>query len=259
MRSQKDALRLTQEIMEKWYDLKPEVIYPYLDAHITWIGAADRQFFVGFEQVKEALEKTSGQMLPCFVTDQYYLIADSGRDFCVVAGRIVVTLKDEERLLSEPQRVTFIWKEKDGALLISHIHVSNNAAVVAPDEAFPLRASRHAYEFIMRRLEEDTDIVTLRASDSAIYRISRGCTLYLEAANEYMLVHTKTDTIRVHRSMGGVYRELFPDFIMIHRSLCVNPLYIRLIREYETVLTDGTVLPIARAKYRGVCEKFQSD
>ena len=252
--TQKKALELTQQIMERWYRLDTALLKENLDENASWIGAAEGQFFLGRPAVLDALENVCTQLMPCSVSGQTYRITDSGPDWCLVAGLITVTLESKEMVLREPQRLTFLWKMRNRKLFLSHIHVSNNAAVVAPDEEFPIKASRSAYEFLEEHISGGA--VTVMASDRSIYRIERGTVLYLSADNEYMIIHGQNGDIRLHRKLSDVMTEQFPKFLKLHRSYYVNPCYLRVIRAFEAELTDGTRLPIARERYAVLCKEL---
>jgi hypothetical protein len=253
---EKQALFLTQQIMERWYALDLDPVNAALDENASWIGAAAGQFYMGKRTVLDALQAVCGSLVPCVVSDQTYEVADSGADWCVVAGNIVVTLKTDDMLLREPQRLTFLWRQRAGELRLSHMHVSNNAAVVAPDEEFPIKASRAAYAYLSSHISKNA--VTVLASDRALYRIERETVRYLSAANEYMVIHTLSDEIRVHRRLTAVQRELFPEFLVLHRSCCANPSFLRTLRQTEAELTDGTRLPVSRERYAALCEQLNN-
>lgn len=251
---QKQALLLTQQIMERWYALDIAPVKAVLDENASWIGAAAGQFYMGKHAVLEALKKVCGDLLPCTVSGQTYEIADAGTDWCVVAGNIVVTLETKDMTLCEPQRLTFVWRLRDGQLRLSHLHVSNNASVVAPDEDFPIKASRAAYDYLSAHISEGA--VTVLGSDRTLYRVERNAVRYLSAANEYMVIHSENGDIRVHRKLSAVQSDLFPKFMAIHRSYCINPAFLRSVRQFEAELTDGTRLPVSRERYAAVCEKL---
>lgn len=146
------AILLTRTVMERWYDLDADFILPLLAPSASWIGAAQGQYYLGQDEVAEALRQVVAALRPCKLTNQHYDAAPLAADSCVVTGHIVVTLEEQDKLLTEPQRVTMVWYRQGDQLLLAHIHVSNNAAVVAPDEQFPIRASRSAYRYLQDRL-----------------------------------------------------------------------------------------------------------
>jgi len=253
---QKAALFLTQQIMERWYKLDTKPVKAALDENASWIGAAEGQYYYGRNNVVNGLDMVCGHMVPCTVSDQIYEIADSGTDWCIVTGNIIVTLETEDMLLREPQRLTFVWRLLGKDLRISHIHVSNNASVVAPDEEFPIKASHAAYEYLTSHIGNNS--VMVMASDRALYRIERETVQYLEADNEYMVIHCLSGEIRVHRRLHSVQQELFPDFMVLHRSYCVNPSFLRALRQNEAELTDGTKLPVSQVRYAALRERLGS-
>lgn len=248
------AVSLTQDIMSRWYQLDLKPVRAYIDDHVSWIGGAEGQFYLGREAVLKGLQLASSHMYPCALSGQTYQIADSGKDWCVVVGNIMVTLKTEKMFMHEPQRVTFVWRMNGKDLRISHMHVSNNWAAIGPDEDFPIKASRTMYEYLAKRISGET--VTVMSSDRTIYHIECDAVLYLSAANEYVIVHDRNEDIRVHQKLSKVYQELFPSFIPIHRSYCVNPNFLRSVSQYEAVLIDGTKLPISHERYASVCRQI---
>lgn len=202
----------------------------------------------------DGLELASSHMVPCTVSRQTCEIADSGTDWCIVMGNFGVTLKTEDMLLHEPQRLTFVWRMRGKDLCVTHMHVSNNMAAIEPDEDFPIKASRAAYNYFVEHISGGA--VTVLASDRSLHRIERDAVRYLLAANEYMVIHSESGDIRVHQKLGAVQMELFPGFLVLHRSYCVNPSHLRTIRQFEAGLTDGTRLPVSRDRYATLCEQL---
>ncbi len=247
---------LTEQVMERWYAGDLDFIYPYLDERISWIGAAADQFFVGREKVESALKQASESMTPCRITKQNYILVDHGADFCIVSGMICVEVLQKESLLQERQRMSFVWRQIKDTLKISHIHVSNNASLVAPDEDFPVKASRELYRYIKHKLAEEKDIITVHGTDAMHYRLNRALVIYIEAIREYVVIHYENQTIRVHERLKDVHSRLFPEFISIHRSYFVNPIYIYKFKPYELILQDGQCLPISRHRYSAVVESL---
>lgn len=251
---QKRALNLTQQIMEHWYALDLAPVKAALDENASWIGGAAGQFYMGKSAVLEGLQLASSHMMPCMVSAQTYEIADTGADWCIITGNISVTLKNESMLLHEPQRLTFVWRLRGADLRVSHMHVSNNMAAIAPDEDFPIKASKQAYEYLTKNINGGA--VTVLSSDRILYRLQRDAVRYLSAANEYMIIHSQKEDIRLHRRLGAVYKELFPHFLAIHRSYCVNPDFLRAMWQFEAELTDGTRLPVSRERYAALCAQL---
>ena len=246
------AIFLTRTVMERWYDLDADFILPLLAPSASWIGAAQGQYYLGQDEVAEALRQVVAALRPCKLTNQHYDAAPLAADSCVVTGHIVVTLEEQDKLLTEPQRVTMVWYRQGDQLLLAHIHVSNNAAVVAPDEQFPIRASRSAYRYLQDRLAEKEEMCTFCASDGTWHHVKISDVSYLEANNEYTLVCVESRTIRVHRQLGMLQLALFPHFLCIHRSYYVNQRFVRVLRPYEMELTTGAVLPVSRGRYKAV-------
>jgi two-component system LytT family response regulator len=98
-------------------------------------------------------------------------------------------------------------------------------------------------------------------SRSRIYFVRTGEIEWIEAAGNYVRLHTAGKRHLLRRTMGGLEAQLDPEqFLRIHRSTIVNLDYVRELRptfsgEYEVVLKDGTRLTLSRG-YRESLERF---
>lgn len=245
------AVERTQQIMEQWYCGNVQPLLEVLSEDASWIGAASGQSFYGRAAVEQALKNAEEDVPVCEVTRQSYRVASAGADFCLVMGRLTVTLQSESQLLRENQRLSFLWTlcAGDGKLLLTHAHVSNPAAFIETDETFPLRASSAAYRYIHSQLEKP-EYVQLEATGGALHHVDPRQVVYLEAAREYVILHCKDGNLRVHSSLRAV-QELFPQLVRIHRSYCVNPDYIKAVGsggQKQLFLCNGEKLPVARSR-----------
>lgn len=100
---QKQALELSQMMIEEWYRNKTDRLMTLLDDNVTWIGATASQFYRGKSEVTNALETISGEILPCNVSKASWYIADKGADWCLCIGKYIWTISDEK--LSEKNRI----------------------------------------------------------------------------------------------------------------------------------------------------------
>lgn len=77
---------------------------------------------------------------------------------------------------------------------------------------------------------------------------------WIEAADNYVRLHTRDDTHLVRETMKGMERELDPDrFVRIHRSAIVRVARVAALEprghgDHDVVLDDGTRLPLSRSR-----------
>ncbi len=63
--------------------------------------------------------------------------------------------------------------------------------------------------------------------------------------------------MKIHKKLDDFETELSPyGFVRIHKSHLVNSLYVKSISSYRMGMTDGTVLPVAKVRYRDVKAQF---
>ena len=248
------ALYHTQDIMEKWYIQELEPVKKALDKSSSWIGGADGQFYVGKDAVLKGLELASSHMYACTLSSEMFQIVDSGPDWCVVAGTFMFNLENNRMSMHEPQRLTFVWRQKNNQLVISHIHVSNPMVTNAPDEDFPVKAAKASYDYIQEKFNQGS--ITVMDSERQLHHFDKEMVCYLSADDKYVEIHTKDRTIRVHRNLSDIQKELFSEFLIIHRSFCVNKSCLKTLRQYEVELDDGTILPVSKKRYPELCRQL---
>ena len=77
-------------------------------------------------------------------------------------------------------------------------------------------------------------------------RLSHADILYLEAANNYVMVHTPGRKYMVYETLKGLAEQLpAQDFIQVHKSFIVARKHIRQVNG-NTILLDQTKIPLSR-------------
>ncbi len=79
---------------------------------------------------------------------------------------------------------------------------------------------------------------------------------YLEAVSHKTKITTRSDEITVNESISSVSERLPEYFFKCHRSYIVNLGHVSSIRQYETVLDNGAVVPVSRRLYREYNMRF---
>lgn len=79
---------------------------------------------------------------------------------------------------------------------------------------------------------------------------------YFSVLNKDIMIHTNFNEDLFHGSLADIERELRKyDFLYIHRSYLVNPVYIKLFEYDKVILLDDTSLPIGSSKRPEICKK----
>lgn len=84
------------------------------------------------------------------------------------------------------------------------------------------------------------------------YSIRSDAIIYIEAADNYSVLHTVNRNIVIHKSISYL-AAVFPDFFCrIHRSYFVNCHYVSKVEKYYVTLVTGETLPIPEKRYAEV-------
>ncbi len=253
----REAVALSQRMIEEWFEGNPSLVLSLIDDNILWIGSTASQFYQGKEEVLKALERANDSVIPCVVSEQEWCVPDKGRDYCVCVGRYICTLDTSTMYMQEPQRVTFVWKLVQGSLKITHIHLSNTMRVVKDDEEFPVSASRRNYAYVQKKLSYRNRILHIMTVEYEYCLISLERVVYVEAAKDNIIVHAGDRTYRIHDNIGKFVEKNCPDFIFVHRSYAINPDWIKSVTTREVILANEEKIGISRQRYKDICEKLR--
>jgi two-component system LytT family response regulator len=199
----------------------------------------------GFEVVYSIIEQGLSLPMVIFVTafDQYALKA-----FEVHAYDYLLKPIDEQRLLQALDKVsTKIDSDKSErdkqklVQLVSDVTGNDYSSILADlDKNFTMNASHYA------------DVLPIKDAGK-IFRVEVNDILWIEAAGDYMCVHTDKDTFILRKTMKQLEDFLNPrHFIRSHRSTIVNKSYIekfcsQLNGEYYLVMKNGKELKVSRS------------
>ena len=166
----KKAMELTQYILEQYWQRNLEPLLSHIDDDILWIGSMDEEYLHGKQAMMKRIKENNNEMPLVYLDNQEYEIVQNTGRCCVVVGRYRAFTKPESgMLLSEKQRVTFVW-EKDKTedtekLLIKHIHLSNILHIQDEDERFPTKAGKENYEYVMKIMAERSQNAVITVKD----------------------------------------------------------------------------------------------
>ena len=79
-----------------------------------------------------------------------------------------------------------------------------------------------------------------------VQRIPYKDILYFSSSNQYIEIHTCSDTYRSNEPLKGVLCHLPLYFVQCHRSIIVNLDYVEKIVKRDLYLSGGVVLPVSK-------------
>ncbi|MCD7984860.1 MAG: diguanylate cyclase [Desulfovibrio sp.] len=141
------GVALTSEIMNRHYVRDEDFVWDQLVENVMWIGPLPSQIVTGLDKVKALLAQERDVTFT--MEQEEYFVPYESEDSCVVSGCYYVTSDPETKLFIRcHQRVSFFYRLFGDRLKVVHMHLSHPYEVTDPDEYFPFRFGKEAYEYI---------------------------------------------------------------------------------------------------------------
>jgi len=199
----------------------------------------------GFEMLEQVIKQDINLPMVVFVTafDEFALKA-----FEVHALDYLLKPADEHRLDQTINKIRFHHQS------IKNSDHQNKLVRLVSD------VTGNDYQQIMDELESDKPIILEQYSDilaikdgGEVSRVPIKEILWIDAAGDYMCVHTETTTHILRQTMKQLEETLDPrQFVRTHRSIIVNQHYVKkfcsqLNGEYYLILQNGKELKVSRS------------
>jgi two-component system LytT family response regulator len=224
-----------REAIEAVKNLKPDLMF--IDIKMPGLN--------GFEVVTELLSSVEKMPLVIFVTafEEYALQA-----FEIHAQDYLLKPADEDRIQSALERVRSQISNQESneqkmklVKLVSDVTGNNSSDIlVAIENNRPVNLNQYS------------DILAIKDAGE-VSRVPTKDILWIDAAGDYMCVHTDSETHILRKTMKQLEESLDPRvFIRSHRSTIVNKNYIRkfcsqMNGEYYLVMSNNKELKVSRS------------
>ncbi|GHE83275.1 LytR/AlgR family response regulator transcription factor [Thalassotalea profundi] len=199
----------------------------------------------GFEVMQTIIDQNLPLPMVIFVTafDQYAVQA-----FDVHAQDYLLKPVDEDRLAQSLSKIReYLQSQKNAEHKSKLVHLVSDV-------------TGNDYKKILEELESDLPVTLSNYSDilaikdgSEVSRVPTKDILWIDAAGDYMCVHTEDNTHILRKTMKQLEELLDPKlFVRSHRSTIVNRHYIekfcsQLNGEYFLVMSNGKELKVSRS------------
>lgn len=251
------AVALSKECLERYWHGDYEFALGYCANNVVWIGAVQSQFMQGIEKVRADFAATSAELKPCHLICQEYLVTNNIGNVCTVNGRYLVTTDESaEYFLQAMQRCTFVWEASDDGLRITLINVSNPIGEmrISGGEKFTNVLGKMSGTYMKRHvksLNDDSRIVATGV-DGHIHFLNRSEIVYACAYNKYCGIHTISGDVELKLKISDFLKQAGNGFAAVHRSYVVNLSFIKEIKPYDVIMTDGSIVPLPMRRYAQV-------
>ncbi len=85
---------------------------------------------------------------------------------------------------------------------------------------------------------------------SNTFHIKQNSIIFIESQKRLAFIHTQTETISVYAKLSELISQLNASFYICHKSFIVNMNCIFRLDNSAAELTDGTTIPVSRAKIK---------
>ena len=261
-----EIVRLTNELVQKYYNNELELFFEYLDEKVLWYGPAKGQFLSGRDAILKAWsgEKHSLRFLLGNVKLDH--ISPSRSCLEVMMSFSVTTLFPDESRITMDQIIHVTWREtrlkgqKGSVPRMLVIHISDLYEKHLADNIYPV----HLNEIYRGRVPilQTGKRIHFRGIDSTDLYLLSDTIIWVQSMTygRHSLLHTTEGDFPVASSTAVLEKE-YPEFLLrCHKSHLVNCDHIAGISRFTVTLSDGTSLPIPEKKYtafkKAVYEKW---
>lgn len=158
------AVSITSIILHKHYcENDVEAVIGYFDEPFMWIGAGESEFASGREKVADIFRTFRGMVPRCNLSEEEYSACMLDDDITMVTGRVWITTDPSSGIfLRVHQRITTLFRWREGRACCSHIHISNPYVEMNEDDVgFPSKMAKQSSDYLrMHRRAEETDCRT---------------------------------------------------------------------------------------------------
>ena len=167
------AMELTSLMLHKHYcENDVEALIALLDDAVHWFGAGEYEYAVGIETVAPIFRRFAGQVPKCNISDEEYDVVQIAPETYVCTGRIwVATDASTQISLRVHQRVTMVFRWRDGQPRCCHIHISNPyQEMIKGDQGFPVKMAQESYRYLLEQIEKQKE--QIRDQTAMLLRMS---------------------------------------------------------------------------------------
>ncbi|MFR7591077.1 MAG: LytTR family transcriptional regulator DNA-binding domain-containing protein [Longibaculum sp.] len=256
------CMQLTSETMERYFHGDVKFVADHLHRNCLWIGARADELYQGKTEIMSVLNKDQPHLPDISLTAQHYFCAVHDTHSCTIAGSYIgVTNPDTGEIFRQMQRLTFVWKEERGELLIIHMHVSNPLDILEEGENFPHAVGRYTKEYLdmlISRHVEKNDVITVKDQKNIHHVINISSILYCESFDRNTIIHTENGDVFGRIQLQEIEQILVSMnpvmFKRVHKSFLINKYYTNSIRRYEVKLRGGCRVPLSQERYIDIYE-----
>lgn len=153
--NEQEIIELTRFMVRKHYcENDIESVIALMDDEIVWFGAAEQEYATGIETVGGIFRQFSGQVPKCIISDEQYHVLELAPGTFLCSGRMWIATDSSTQIsLKVHQRITTVFRWKDGCFRCCHIHISNPyGEMTEEDIGFPVKMAQQSYQYLQEQV-----------------------------------------------------------------------------------------------------------
>lgn len=146
---------LTRFMLQKHYcENDVEAVVSLFDEDLIWLGAGEDEWGRGGAAVTEIFRSFAGKIPPCNLSEEEYHVQAIAPDAYLCSGRVWITTDASTQIsLRVHQRITAVFRRREGEFRCCHVHVSNPYDDMRGDTGFPFQMALQSYRYLQEQVE----------------------------------------------------------------------------------------------------------
>ena len=184
---------LTSQMLHQHYcENDVEALIEHFDNQMIWLGAGEKEFASGSEQVAEIFRQFAGQVPPCQLDQEEYEVIEIAPEVTLCSGRLWITTDPSTHIyLRVHQRFSLLFRWEGDTPRCCHIHISNPyGEMVEDDVGFPTHMGQQSYQYLLEQVSVQNAQIEAQAAEleSIYHTIPCGVMRLLRTSRGYELL-----------------------------------------------------------------------
>ena len=131
-------------------------LLPHLDREISWFGAAEQEYIIGYDNVSAFLKTLAGRVPKCDISDETYDVIQPVENIFICSGMVwIATPPSSLSYLRVHQRVTMVFRWGEEGPRCCHLHVSNPYMEMTDDDiGLNEKMSQESRKYFQEQIEK---------------------------------------------------------------------------------------------------------
>lgn len=159
--TEEEIIELARYMVHKHYcENDVEAVISQFDEDLIWIGAGEDEFGLGGKAVSDIFRGFQGIIPPCTISEEDYHVQMVAPCAYLCSGRLWVSTEASTLIsLRVHQRISLLFRMKNGVLRCCHVHVSNPYDDMHGDIGFPVKMALQSYHYLQEQVERQKKLI----------------------------------------------------------------------------------------------------